>query len=45
MPPLLFFEEYVRFTFLCGRGLEAHSSLLYVDKLPVVPTGCEGIPP
>ena len=45
MPPLLFFEVYVRLTFFWGRGLEAHSSLLYVDGLPVAPAGCDGIPP
>lgn len=44
MPPLLFFEEYVRLIFFCGRGLEAHSSFLYVDELPVASAGCDGIP-
>ena len=41
MPPLLLFEEYVRLTFFCGRGLVAHSSLLYVDGLTVAPDGCD----
>ena len=45
MPPLLLFDEYVRLTFFCGRGLEAHSSLLYVDGLPVAAAGSDAIPP